>query len=175
MRREALQRIAMIMFMAPIMVSAQAFGTKKNIASPVQSTSAAPGLPPILPTLLALGIVWVLIKWGLPSLMKTLQKKSQSDGMISVRESATVGTNQVHIVSTMGRTLLIGSSPTGMTVLADLTEPVPANSSPELFGDVLFAETQRPNVAPFTFQNEEEPDPQKVNEALARLERLFHS
>lgn len=130
----------------------------------------APGLPPILPTLIALGLVYALIRWGVPFAAKFFTKNSTRSEMIAVRESATLGTQQVHLVSVMGRVLLIGTSPNGTSLLADLTETPTAPNT--IFAEVLHSEVQHP-PAPYEVVNSTEPDADRVNEALARLERLM--
>lgn len=166
------KRVLSTAFLTPILVSAQQFGTKKDMAvtnGPVAAPTSS--LNPMLSLMIALAVVFVIIKWGLPSLFKYLSKKTSQSGAILVGDSAVIGSSQVHLVSVMGRTLLIGSNPSGTNLLADLT--VPQNpGQPELFAEYLHAETHRPQETPFMMRNETPPDPARITEALGRLERL---
>lgn len=95
--------------------------------------SAGSGSPPLVQTLIAIAIVLILMKYGLPRLVRFAGVKSGSDG-IRIEESATVGGGSVHVITTRGRTLLVGAGSGGFTTLADLTKPI---TTEPLFMDMV--------------------------------------
>jgi flagellar biogenesis protein FliO len=90
----------------------------------------------LLQMLVALGVVFALVKWGLPKVVAKMGARLSTPvgSAISVEESAAFGGGQLSVVSVRGRTLLLAVSPQGVTCLADLTEqPSPAPEQPAFF------------------------------------------
>jgi len=153
------------------------FGTKADSAT---APTSAPGLGfmPFLQMMLALGIVLVLIKFVLPKLMGGINKKAiaKSAG-IDVEESTTFAGGQLHVVSVRGKTLLLGSSTSGLTCLADLSS---SKAKPEqaLFMDMVDKETEQPSHMYVDAQGQPSPtmksalSDEEVQAALERLNKL---
>ncbi|MCH8977798.1 MAG: hypothetical protein IH945_00955 [Armatimonadetes bacterium] len=102
-----------------------AMGTKPDIVlnTPQQPAPIIGGWD-LAQMLLALGIVFALLKWALPKVAARMNKKlvPSTDGSIRVEESATFGGGNLQIVTARGKTLLICVSQSGVTCLADLTD-----------------------------------------------------
>jgi hypothetical protein len=143
--------------MVSILAQAE-LGTKSSGAS---ATMATPGLP-IWPTLAVMVFIFLLLKWVAPALHKRgLRRLNATLGSsIKVEESATFPGGTLYLVEIRGRTLLIGQSPTGVTCLADLTEPSETKAQPAFFE--LVDSAAKAVVAP-----------QEKDEKLRRLERLL--
>ncbi len=83
---------------------------------------------------LALVVVAVALRYGLPKLLRWAGKTgdgSPIDGQVRVIETRAVPNGSLMLVKARDRLLLIGSSPQGMHLLADLT---PANEQSSLSG-----------------------------------------
>lgn len=105
------------------------------------------GIGPIVQTLLALGLVALLLKFALPKLAASLNKKLRSSGEAGIRieESATFAGGTLYIVTARNRSLLLSVSTSGVACLADLTSgPL---VEPATFGEML-AETAAPTSIP---------------------------
>ncbi len=107
------------------LIAQTTFGTKPSTPAqpPAQSGSAVSGLQ-MLQMLIALGIVGVLLKFGIPKLIGKWGKRLSpgADSTIDVLETAAFGAGQVQVVKVRGRTLLLGITAQNVTCLADLTE-----------------------------------------------------
>lgn len=167
------KRLSITLFLAPAFAGAQQLGTKKDVmvTNGPPASSSTSGLGQVVPLIIALFIVFAIIKWGLPGLIKYVSKKSNEGSTIHVRDSAIVGGSHIHVVSVMGKTLLLGSSPTGVNLIADLTASSEVQAKP-LFAEILHEEANLPATAPFVLANESDPDQARISEALSRLERL---
>lgn len=144
-----MKRFLPLLALAPTAAFAQAFGTKKDLASGVAGTGSGPAVQgmDILQMLLALAVVGILLKWGLPKLLGKFNgwKSAQNAGGMVVKESLAVGAGTVQIVEVRGRTLLLGATPTQINFLADLSEvQAPAPEAPAFF-DILDAELESPS------------------------------
>lgn len=157
--------------------TATALGTRPD---PVlgSTTGAAPGVGAgsILQMLLALGIVFGLLKFGLPKLVGKASQRLVTNvhGTIKVEESATFPGGTLYIVRARDRVLLLSVAGTNVTCLSDLTataalepEPAPAPVPTPSFEEVL----SRAEAMPATAVVETAPRAD-IAEALARLDRL---
>jgi flagellar biogenesis protein FliO len=100
-------------------------GLRDDPIPPMQSASGGIGFQSLFQLLLALAIVVILIRWLVPKYAAKFNKKSKPvSNMADLEEVGTVplGIATAHLVKVRGRTLLLGSSPQGVTLLADLTE-----------------------------------------------------
>lgn len=119
------------------LIAQTTFGTKPSTPTP-PPTSASPvsGLQ-MLQMLIALGIVGVLLKFGIPKLIGKWGKRLSpgADSTIDVLETAAFGAGQVQVVKVRGRTLLLGITAQNVSCLADLTEheDARANEEPAFF------------------------------------------
>jgi flagellar biogenesis protein FliO len=131
---------------SPLVLSDEGFlGTKaESTASAATPAASGSGL---IQMLIAVGIVLVLMKWGLPKLMKKYSGKISTGvgSQIKLEESANFPGGSLQIVTVRGHVLLLGITNTGITNLADLTEDKRHDPGPT-FGEYLqSSETPRVN------------------------------
>lgn len=159
-------------------------GAKQDIVlnSPERPTSLVGGWD-MVQMLVALAIVFFLLKWALPKVVARMHKKgiSSSDGSISVEESATFGGGNLQIVSARGKTLLLCVSQSGVTCLADLTKiEVPQMTETKIeepaFFELVDQASEKDEETLRAVVEIEEPvtavDQDETQAVLARLERL---
>jgi flagellar biogenesis protein FliO len=117
---------------------AQAFGTRAN---PVQPTEAGSGgLADLLQLAAALVVMLVALKWLAPYVASKVQGRIRTPlgSSLRVEESAAFGAGLISVVTVRGRTLLLGSTPHSVTLLADLTEADRIEGArPEPFFEIL--------------------------------------
>lgn len=152
-------------------------GTKKDILSaPTAGGSGSLGVLQLVQLLIALGIVFVVVRYLLPKLAarmgKRLNTKLGSD--IKIEESASFAGGMLYIVQARGRSLLISVGAQGVTCLADLTEKPKAEEPFETFKEMV---ESQPAPAEGSFEpkvpvEEEEPKAKTAEEALEALRRL---
>lgn len=165
-------------------------GTKKDIVLP-QTPANRPIVEGqgIIQLVVALGIVFVLLKFGLPKLLSAINKKSGKSGTaITVEETTVFGGGMLGVVSVRGRTLLIGSTANSVACLADLgTTEEPASSEPAFF-EILDSAAANPiaevaasqqktvaqtyGVAAVELDETPAPAASPADELKSRLERL---
>lgn len=137
-------------------------GAKKDLVLPA-SGGGSVGPAQLLQMLVAVVAVVIILKWLVPKTITKLQpKKSSSLGStIEVQETTTMGTATLAVIKVRGKTLLIGTGPSGTQLLADLTKP-----EPPAFFEMLDKASQVPTHAVI-----ESPDTKAI-EALERLQRI---
>ncbi len=110
-------------------------GTKPDLVVRSTQISGGVGAWDLVQMVVALGIVFALLKWALPKVVSRMNKKlSTKDGSsITVEESASFGGGNLQIVTARGRTLLLCVSQSGVTFLADLTVDKPVKEEPAFF------------------------------------------
>lgn len=139
-----------------------ALGTKADMVAH-QPSSSAIGAWDMVQMIVALAVVFVLLKWALPKIVTKLNKKmgsSSSEG-IRLEDSAMFAGCQLQVVSVKGRTLLIGATPNAVSCLADLTTSAKTHEPPAFFELVDRASDATPDFV---------SEADKV--ALERLSRL---
>lgn len=155
-------------------------GTKADIVvnTPEQPAPLVGGWD-MVQMLVALAIVFALLKWALPKVVARMNKKlvTNSDSSITVEESANFGGGSLQIVSARGRTLLLCVSQNGVTFLTDLTKEAAKQEDPAFFELMDNASAMDDKELRAVVEIEEpEPEadlPQDDTQAmLARLERL---
>lgn len=162
------------------MAVGQAFpGTK---ADPVGSSSSAavgagPGIGSLFNVLLALGIVYILLKVAMPKLLGRMNRRlaTGTSSEIRIEESATFAGGSLYVVNARGRALLLSVSGGGVQCLADLTETAPAAPEPPTFGDFVEQEIKsaaKSRVSPPVAGSETPAADGEWSMALERLERL---
>lgn len=180
-----MKKLALLLALAPAALLAQDFGTKKDLASAATKAPAGPAVQgmDIVQMLLALGLVAVILKWGLPKLLSKFNgwKPAVSKGGIILSESTTLGAGMIQIVEVRGRTLLVGATPTHINLIADLSvsAPVQEEEDPAFF-ELLDQEMDEPKaedkpnpvfaVVEMEVEEEEEPDTMTVDDAARLLE-----
>lgn len=126
---------ALFLTSSSVVAFAQDLGTKSDIV--VKSPQAGPVVSgwDMVQMLVALGIVFALLKWALPKLVNKLNRRVVVKGgsSISVEESASFGGGSLQIVTARGRTLLLCVSQSGVTCLAELTPTEPAKEESAFF------------------------------------------
>lgn len=162
-----MRRTLMVGFLTPILVSAQAFGTKKDVLVASGGASAMSPMP-LLQMLVALGIVFCLLKFVLPRVASKLNKKLVTgiNSTIKIEESANFAGGSLYIVTAREKTLLLSVGTSGVNCVADLSPAVKPADQP-LFSEILEAKIETP--APV---DEPQPDPAEIRRALDRLSRL---
>lgn len=112
-------------------------GTKSDVIRSGASGASGVGLMPFFQMLIALAIVFGLVKILLPKLISKVGKRlvANSGSGVAVHESASFPGGNLYVVEARGRTLLLGVSSAGVSCLADLTEPAPP--APPAFLEVL--------------------------------------
>lgn len=117
-------------------------------AEPAIGAAPAPVLDfrPLLQMLIALAIVVVAIKYGLPRLMGAAQKKMSTSlgGAIRIEESATIPGGSLYLVTVRDRTLLLGITAQGVQNLADLTPSPDTPAAPPAFFELVDQRLQAP-------------------------------
>lgn len=147
-------------------------------AKPDPSTSfaqpAAGGIGPLFNVLLALGIVYAILRFAMPKVMSRLNKRlvTGTGSAIRIEESASFAGGSLYVVSARGKTLLLAVGSQGVQNLADLTEATSA-PVPPTFGEIVEKEMERSPKAVAA-----DPRPSAVSPesdwavALERLEKL---
>jgi len=152
-------------------------GTKKDILSaPTTGGSSALGVLQLAQLLIALGIVFVVVRYLLPKLAARMGKRlnTKLGSEIKIEESASFAGGMLYIVQARGRSLLISVGAQGVTCLADLTEKPKAEEPFETFKEMV---ESQPVPAEGAFEpkvpvEEEEPKAKTAEEALEALRRL---
>lgn len=165
------RRLLSVMFATPVFAGAQTLGTKSDAAALAGGGSPV-GIMPMVQMLIALGIVFGLLKFGLPKVASRLNKHLATplNSSIRIEETANFAGGALYLVNVKQRTLLLSVGTHGVNCLADVTDPSPL-PEPPTFRELV-------DTAP-----EWEPtEPQPVNEptlstdaikaALDRLSRL---
>ena len=143
---------------SPDALAPGAFGTRagapiQRVASPDASSAGWAQLG------VALLIVAVGLRWGLPRLLRWAGKTgdgSAIDGQIRILETRSAIGGSLMLVKARDKLLLIGATPQGMHLLADLTDtlpkPEPTPLAESAFEQVL--RTARPAAPPPDLQQE---------------------
>jgi hypothetical protein len=157
--------------MVPVLVSAQQFGTKKDALS--SATGSAGSAMPLLQMLIALGIVFALLKFALPKVAGKLNKRliTGVNSSIRIEESANFAGGSLYIVNARERTLLLSVGSNGVSCVADLTV-AEKGPEPPLFSEMLDQATPYTPEEIVVEPSRPEPDPNDVRRALDRLARL---
>ena len=135
--------------------------------------------------LLALGIVYGLLRYAMPKVLARMNKRlvTGAGSAIKVEESASFAGGSLYVVSARGKTILLAVGSQGVRFLTDLTE-TPTAPEPPSFGDLVEREllatngkavvtSERGPVAIFEQGVVEQPAADaEWSAALARLERL---
>ena len=114
---------------------AQGIGTKPDLVVKTPQNSGGVGAMDMVQMVVALAIVFALLKWALPKLVSRMNKKisTKAGSSITIEESASFGGGNLQIVSARGRTLLLCVSQSGVSCLADLTDATPKKDEPAFF------------------------------------------
>jgi len=155
-----------------------AFGTRagapvQRVASPDASSAGWAQLG------IALLIVAVGLRWGLPRLLRWAGKTgdgSPVDGQIRIIETRSAVGGSLMLVKARDKLLLIGATPQGMHLLADLTDtlpkPEPAPIPESAFEQVL--RSARPATPPPDLQQEAAAHVQtRLRQTRERLQNLL--
>lgn len=156
-------------------------GTKRDIVT-TPSGSSGLGVMPLVQLLLALTVVFVLIRYLLPKVVSRVGKRlvTKVGGAIKIEESASFGGGMLYVVEARGKTLLLGVGTQGIACLADLTDKSPQEDQTQTFGELLDQQPEAP-LAPYTAVALVPETPERnapnlteveAKDALARLRRL---
>ncbi|MDH4388373.1 MAG: flagellar biosynthetic protein FliO [Fimbriimonas sp.] len=147
-------------------------GTKGESAT--QFTPSASSGGGLLQMVLAVIVVMVLMKLFLPKMMAKYGSKLSTglNSAIKVEESASFAGGSIHLVTVRGRTLLLGSTPTTISTLADLGE-APKNDPGPTFMEMVEAAPEREFPTPPSMdQMRAAISVAEENEAAIALQRL---
>jgi flagellar biogenesis protein FliO len=121
--------------MFSVLAFSQDLGTKADLV--VKSPPSSPAVSgwDMVQMIVALGIVFALLKWALPKLVNKINRRvvTKDGSSISVEESASFGGGSLQIVTARGRTLLLCVSQSGVSCLADLTQESPTQEPTAFF------------------------------------------
>lgn len=114
---------------------AQEMGTKPDLVVKAPQNAGGVGAWDMVQMVVALAIVFALLKWALPKLVSRMNKRisTKSGSSITIEESASFGGGNLQIVTARGRTLLLCVAQNGVTCLADLTDTAPKKDEPAFF------------------------------------------
>ena len=163
---------------SPDALAPGAFGTRagapiQRVASPDASSAGWAQLG------VALLIVAVGLRWGLPRLLRWAGKTgdgSPVNGQIRIIETRSAVGGSLMLVKARDKLLLIGATPQGMHLLADLTDtlpkPEPASIAESAFEQVL--RNARPAAPPPDLQQEAAAHVQtRLQQTRERLQNLL--
>lgn len=151
-------------------------GTKQSpSAGPMQADTGGVGFMPFLQMMIALGIVFVLLKFVMPKLVTKMNRKivTKLGSQIQIEETAAFAGGSLYIVRAKSKTLLLSATSSGVTCLSDLTETAPQPELPT-FQEIVDKELDGP-MQPFAVVEapiEAEAPSNDVQAALERLKRL---
>ena len=146
----------------------------------ISTSTGGGGIGSLFNVLIALGIVYGLLRFAMPKIMARMNKRlvTSTGSAIRVEESASFAGGSLFVVSARGKTLLLSVSSQGVQNLADLTEIKPS-AEPQTFSEIVdkavvfqtdsTLNTQHPT--PNTQPSTPNTDPDWAV-ALERLERL---
>ena len=157
-------------------------GMKKDVVTPHSASATPMGFMALVQLLLALAVVFVLVKYLLPKVVAKAGKRltTKVGSGIKVEESASFGGGMLYVVEARGKSLLLSVGTQGVSCLADLTQTGPAQDPTATFREMLEEQPENP-IAPFqaAVSVPEEPETRTANmsedevrEALARLRKI---
>ncbi len=162
----------------PAQLDPGAFGTRTGSPVTVATPSGSGGSLNWLQATLALLGVAVGLRYGLPKLLGWASKTgtgSPLDGQVKVIETRAVPGGSLLLVKARDKLLLVGSTPQGMHLLADLTDTLP--ETPTAVADTPFEQTLRraqPYSPPTDYQRETEQQVQtRLQQTRQKLESLL--
>lgn len=147
-------------------------GTKGESATQFTPTASSGG--GLLQMVVAVFVVMILMKLFLPKMMAKYGSKLSTglNSAIKVEESASFAGGSIHLVTVRGRTLLLGSTPTTISTLADLGE-APKNDPGPTFMEMVEAAPEREFPTPPSMdQMRAAISVAEENEAAVALQRL---
>lgn len=165
------RRLLSVMLATPAFAGAQSLGTKTETAALAGGGSPV-GVMPLLQMLIALGIVFGLLKFGLPKIASRLNKHLATplNSSIRIEESANFAGGALYLVNVKHRTLLLSVGSHGVNCLADVTEGSTTPEAPT-FRELV---ESAPEWEPTEPQPETDPtlSTDAIKAALDRLSRL---
>ncbi len=128
--------------LAPAFLLAQdantALGTKGDLIKPEttdQATCPNIGFTQFLPMLVALAIIFVLLKFVAPKMIGKFNKRLTTplNSPIILEESANFATGNLQVVTVRGKSLLLAITPQGVTCLSEVPSKAPEDPVPAFF------------------------------------------
>lgn len=122
-----MKRVALIALGVVASVAAQAQLATKQDVTQMAAEKSAPLIDgsALVQLVVALGVVFLLVKFALPKLVAKFTNRVSTDlgGSIKTCETATCGTSTLQVLEVRGRTLLVSVNPNGVNLIADLSTP----------------------------------------------------
>lgn len=113
-------------------------GTKGDLVQPeITTKSSSPdlGFAQFLPMIVALIIIFVLLKFVAPKMIGKFNKRLTTplNSPIILEESANFATGNLQVVTVRGKSLLLAITPQGVTCLSEVPSKSPEDPTPAFF------------------------------------------
>jgi len=122
-------------------------GAKKDIVvqQTAQPAGASMSIWQFAPMMVALGIIFFLLKFALPKVIGKFNKSLSTplNSPIVLEESASFATGTLQVVTVRGKSLLLAITPQGVSCLTELETKIQDNSAPAFF-EILDQESESP-------------------------------
>ncbi|MBL8066900.1 MAG: flagellar biosynthetic protein FliO [Armatimonadetes bacterium] len=149
-------------------------GTKSDImrAGTAKPTGQTMDPAQLLPMLVALGLVFFLLKYALPKVVAKFNKgmSTSLNSPIMLEESASFATGTLQVVTVRGKSLLLAVTPQGVTCLSEVPTTLPGDPVPAFF-EILDRESENPKaqtvVTHAVVEQAAEPKPNPAVKAYA--------
>ena len=143
--------LALTSLLAPAFLLAQdaanSLGTKADLitSEPVKPTSPNLGVAQFVPMLVALGIIFFLLKYALPKVVGKFNKRLTTplSSPITLEESASFATGSLQVVTVRGKSMLLAITQQGVTFLSEVPDSAPIDPTPAFF-ELLDRESEEP-------------------------------
>lgn len=167
------RRLLAVAFFTPALCGAQQFGTKRDVLAATGGSGSS--MMPLFQMLIALGIVFTLLKFGLPKLASKLNKKlvTGTNSSIQIEESANFAGGSLYIVTARGKTLLLSVGTNGVSNVADLT-PASKPTEQPVFNEILDQSVAVAPVRAAAFQATVPVVEDEVSQVLQDLDSTDH-
>ncbi|MFM9873831.1 MAG: flagellar biosynthetic protein FliO [Fimbriimonadaceae bacterium] len=113
-------------------------GTKGDLIKPeatAQATGPNIGFTQFLPMLVALAIIFILLKFVAPKMIGKFNKRLTTtlNSPIILEETASFATGNLQVVTVRGKSLLLAITPQGVTCLSEVPNKAPEDPTPAFF------------------------------------------
>lgn len=148
---------------------AQELGTKPDLVTPPATAQpvAGPSIWQFGPMIIALGIIFMLLKFVLPKAMARFNRSLTTplNSPIVLEESAAFATGTLQVVTVRGQSLLLAITPQGVNCLAKLdSDSSPAKDEPAFF-ELLDQQADQPAPQKIVKPKPKAPAGRKVHPA----------
>lgn len=140
--------LALTSLLIPAFLLAQeTLGTKADLiqSTPVKPTGPNLGFAQFVPLLVALGIIFFLLKYALPKVIGKFNKRLTTplNSPIVLEESASFATGSLQVVTVRGKSMLLAITQQGVSFLSEVPNQAPEDPTPAFF-ELLDKESVEP-------------------------------